>query len=242
MDYLPHEYLKMAFHELVVDKTTGDVAMQTLLASARARAKRECDDIIEAAAKVRREFWKDAQKRARELHAFDAPVVMPGARVKREDDDLPARDNSNDQAADLLEVDDLFSRLTTPFLGQAIKLCYLGQLVDGPILAWKCLLAVVKFAIHNWEEGAYRLPRDQNGRGFHKLVDNYMLEICRAQKDYGQTAWLSDQARKDVQQLKTVIGENTYDHRYDKTRAFLEQCQSQVMEQDMDLFMRNRIG
>lgn len=132
--------------------------------------------------------------------------------------------------------------MTTPFLGQAIKLCYLGQLVDGPILAWKCLLAFVKFAIHNWEEGAYRLPRDQNGGEFHKLVDNYMLEICKAQKDYGQTAWLSDQARKDVQQLKTVIGENTYDHRYDKTRAFLEQCQSQVMEQDMDLFMRNRIG
>ena len=143
IDYLPHDYLKMAFRELVMDGIMGHIAADALLTSARARAKRECDDIIEAVTKAYQEFRNDA------------PAIPPIVRVNREADDPPACGSSNNQAGSL-GPDDLVSRLT-PLLGQAIKLCYLGQLVDGPILAWKCLLAVVKFDIRCWEDGTYEL-------------------------------------------------------------------------------------
>lgn len=107
-------------------------------------------------------------------------------------------------------------------LPRARALLERGHLVHGPELAWKAVLGVCRFATYEWDGGEARFQEgEENCDKFHESVDVLLLDICRAQKNLGNKAWLGPDRMKNIRKLQRLPQEPcTY--RYPKTRAFLE--------------------
>ncbi|KAI1421529.1 hypothetical protein F5Y12DRAFT_767182 [Xylaria sp. FL1777] len=104
-----------------------------------------------------------------------------------------------------------------------------GSLAEGPEMAWKALIKVTAFCIHDWDDGELKI----SGRGeedcdeFHDDADELMLRICKAQEKNGKVSWLKDGRKEEIRGLQEKAeaqnDRESYTYRYLNTLGFLEQ-------------------
>ncbi|KAI3328683.1 hypothetical protein F4824DRAFT_482658 [Ustulina deusta] len=103
-----------------------------------------------------------------------------------------------------------------------------GSPARGPEMAWKALIKVAAYCIHDWDDGELRISGfgERDCDEFHDEVDDLMLLICKAQKQNGKVEWLRNGRKEEIQNLQDIAKDDkdkpcTY--RYLDTLEFLEE-------------------